>query len=348
MNGTFYPRLIVVSGPSGVGKSTIIKEVLSQLPYIKLSVSSTTRKPRPGEVDGKDYFFIDKREFERKIAKHAFLEWARVYDNYYGTSKEHVMQTLGTQHHVLLDVDTQGATAIRRSCSGAVMIFIKPPALQDLRRRLAGRGTESPESLEKRLSWSAHEIDQAKYYDHIVINHTVPEAVAQFVGIIQQAEHQQIPFLIHQDKLEQVRALKSGSDHGLLPDDEEERPPSTAPARSVRAVASADAEADAPAAGDAQPVTVVELTADEIDPLDAAGPDDSAEPLPRVPRATTLPRRHPRPDEQALVRQLVQRIRPMLTDELVEQVRARVRETLKRDLQRVLRETYQSIRSQRG
>jgi guanylate kinase len=181
----FTPRVFIVSGPSGVGKSTIIRQVLEREPDMRLSVSITTRRVRPGEVEGRDYFFVSLESFEDLIRQGEFLEWARVYDNYYGTSRSHIEGILSSNHHALLDLDTQGALQIRRSHRGAVLIFIRPPDIATLETRLRNRGTESEETLAGRLAWADHEIGLSGEYDHAVVNDRIEQAVEAFLRIVE-------------------------------------------------------------------------------------------------------------------------------------------------------------------
>lgn len=176
--------LIVVSGPSGAGKDTICRKLLKNNPQIKASISATTRKPRLGEEDEVDYFFISKEKFKRMISEGSFLEYATVYDNYYGTPKQYVMNNLENGNDVLLEIDIVGALQIKERFKDAVFIFILPPSLEELRNRIVGRGTESQSDIEKRYGAAISEIKQVIKYDYAVINDDVFEAVEDIETII--------------------------------------------------------------------------------------------------------------------------------------------------------------------
>lgn len=188
-------RLFVISGPSGTGKGTICKELVKD-EKIKLSVSMTTRSPREGEIDGVSYFFVTKEEFLQKIEADGFLEYAEVFGNYYGTPKIEVLELLDDSIDVLLEIDVQGALQIKEAYPEAVLVFILPPFLKELRNRLSGRGTETPEVLERRLGKAAHEIAFAVQYDYAVINDNLEEAVDNVRTIIK-ASHFGITGEIH-------------------------------------------------------------------------------------------------------------------------------------------------------
>ena len=149
--------LFVVSGPSGVGKSTLCRHILNNIPEIRLSVSYTTRNPRAGEQDGKEYRFISEEEFQEKIAEHAFAEWAEVYGQYYGTPWKELEQEPGSHTDILLDIDVQGARQVMKTFQKAVTIFILPPSLETLQRRLAERGTDSAQEQDRRFQKSQEE-----------------------------------------------------------------------------------------------------------------------------------------------------------------------------------------------
>ena len=188
------PRVFIVSGPSGVGKSSIIREVLRLRPNVRMTVSTTTRPPRPGEVDGQHYHFVDKAAFERRIADGGFLEWARSYDNYYGTGIHEIERIFGAGHDALLDIDTQGALQIQARFTGAVYIFIKPPDLKTLEQRLRGRNTESEDVLRKRLARAEQEIGHVDKYDHVLVNRVVDDAVREFLAIIDREKERPVQF----------------------------------------------------------------------------------------------------------------------------------------------------------
>lgn len=176
--------LIVVSGPSGAGKGTICKKLLKNNPLIKVSISSTTRLPRTGEEEGVNYFFIDKAKFESMIDDNNFLEYASVYDNYYGTPKHYVMNNLENGNDVLLEIDIVGALQIKERFKDAVFIFILPPSLEELKNRIIGRGTESLSDIEKRYGSAISEIEQVIKYDYAVVNDDVARAVQDIEAII--------------------------------------------------------------------------------------------------------------------------------------------------------------------
>ncbi|VAW40432.1 Guanylate kinase [hydrothermal vent metagenome] len=177
--------LLVLSAPSGGGKTTILKKVMADLPGLVFSVSHTTRKPRPGEEDGRDYYFVSRQEFENIRDRHpsGFLEWAEVHGNLYGTSRAAVEQRLGAGRDVVLDIDVQGAAQIRKSAD-SVTVFIAPPSLAELEARLRGRGTEDEQSLALRLENAKQELAAMDRYDYLVVNDRLDEAVESLRSII--------------------------------------------------------------------------------------------------------------------------------------------------------------------
>ncbi|OCC15039.1 Guanylate kinase [Dissulfuribacter thermophilus] len=177
-------EVFVVSAPSGAGKTTILKRVLKELNNVAFSVSHTTRPPRVGEVDGVDYHFVSKGEFQKLIEKGAFLEWAKVHSDLYGTSRSAVENALAQGIDVILDVDVQGARSIRSSYNGGVYVFIAPPSMEELKRRLEGRGTETEESLALRLENARRELEAMDEYDFIIVNDELDLAVSYMKAII--------------------------------------------------------------------------------------------------------------------------------------------------------------------
>lgn len=176
--------LFIVSAPSGSGKTTICNAIISRIPSLKFSVSYTTRNPRRGEVNDKDYTFINKEEFRLMIEKGEFLEWAEVYGEYYGTSKKRIEDLLKDGFDVLLDIDVQGAMQIKRNYNKGVYIFILPPSLNELRRRLEKRRTDLKGEIEKRMKSAIEEIKNYKYYDYVIINEDINLAIRELEAII--------------------------------------------------------------------------------------------------------------------------------------------------------------------
>ena len=180
--------LIVVSGPSGTGKGTVCGELLDSMPELAYSISATTRAPRAGEADGKNYYFLTKERFEELIAEGGFLEYANVYGNYYGTPLVKIQERLAEGNDILLEIDTQGALEVMKKCPDGLFIFLLPPSLGELERRIRGRGSETEESLKKRLGNAKAEIAIGEKYKYVVVNDTVKKAVARIKSIIV-AEH---------------------------------------------------------------------------------------------------------------------------------------------------------------
>ncbi|MBW3595446.1 MAG: guanylate kinase [Actinobacteria bacterium] len=178
-------RLYVISGPSGAGKGTVIRQVLKKHPDIMLSVSATTRPLRPGERNGIDYQFVSVPEFIGMRDRGEFLESAEVYGNYYGTPRGPVDSALRAGRDVLLELDIQGAASVKRAKPDAVLVFIEPPSLDDLHDRIRGRGTEDPDALFKRLEAAYEEVRSKGTYDHIVVNDEVERAADELARIIE-------------------------------------------------------------------------------------------------------------------------------------------------------------------
>ncbi|MTI47731.1 guanylate kinase [Sporosalibacterium faouarense] len=176
--------LIVVSGPSGAGKGTICKKLLKKNKDIQLSISATTRSPRTGEVDGVNYYFEDKEKFKAMIGNNEFLEYAEVYGNYYGTPRKNIEEKLEKGIDVLLEIDIQGALNVKNIYSDGVFIFVLPPSMEELKKRIIGRGTETQEAIKKRFNSAYKELDYAFKYDYGVINDEVDEAVKKVEAII--------------------------------------------------------------------------------------------------------------------------------------------------------------------
>jgi len=182
-------RVVIISGPSGVGKSTICREVADRLANACLSVSVTTRTPGAGEVDGMDYRFVSKAEFERLVREGFFLEYAEVFGNSYGTSKKEVEESLAAGKTVILEIDVQGARQVKLVYPDALMIFILPPSQRELAERIDNRGRDDEESAEVRLGKSGTEIASGwQYYKHMVINDDLEQAVNEVIQIIKAAE----------------------------------------------------------------------------------------------------------------------------------------------------------------
>ena len=176
--------LIVVAGPSGVGKGTVCARLFADMDNLEFSVSATTRNAREGEVDAINYFFVSHDKFDTMIADNEFLEYANVFDNKYGTPKEYVMSKLDSGRDVLLEIDVQGAVMVMDTYKDAIFIFIVPPSIGELKKRLTNRGTESEEQLALRLNKAKEEIGYAERFDYIVVNDQVEEAASEIVSII--------------------------------------------------------------------------------------------------------------------------------------------------------------------
>ena len=175
--------LIVLSGPSGVGKGTIANKLIEKNSNISLSISCTTRAPRHHEINGKDYFFIEKHEFKDKIQNGGFLEYSEHFENFYGTPKDFVLNSLKS-NDVLLEIDVNGGLDVKKSFPEAVLIMITPPSLEEVRNRLIKRGTESKNKIELRMSRVQYELDKQSLYDYAVVNDDLDQAISQIESII--------------------------------------------------------------------------------------------------------------------------------------------------------------------
>ncbi len=194
--------LVVVSGFSGAGKGTIMKELMDKYDNYALSISATTRNPRPGEVDGESYFFVTKEEFEKMIDTDRLVEYAKYVDNYYGTPKQFVEDKQAEGKDVILEIEMQGALKIKKKFPDALLIFIAPPSAEELRKRLIGRGTETEEVVSQRLCRAIIESEGVETYDYILVNDQVDTCVKKLHNLIQ-ASHDRAS--AHMDIIEQIR-----------------------------------------------------------------------------------------------------------------------------------------------
>ncbi|MGR2751644.1 guanylate kinase [Agromyces arachidis] len=184
-HGGVGDRLVVLAGPTAVGKGTVAAYIREHHPEVKLSVSATTRAPRPGEVEGEHYFFVSDDEFDRMVEGGELLEWATVHNAYrYGTPRRPVEEAIAAGHGVLLEIDIQGARSVRRAMPEATLVFLLPPSWEELVRRLVGRGTESPAEQQRRLETAKVELAAVEEFDHRVVNHEVREAAQKVVDLM--------------------------------------------------------------------------------------------------------------------------------------------------------------------
>ena len=181
--------LIIVSGFSGAGKGTLVKKLIEEYDGYALSISATTRQPRPGEADGREYFFMQKEQFERKIAENGLIEYATYCDNYYGTPREYVERQLDDGKDVILEIEIQGALKVKKQYNDALLLFVMPPSTEELRRRLVGRGTETEEVIDKRMRRATQEAQGIEEYDYIVVNDNLETCVRQLHEIISAAHN---------------------------------------------------------------------------------------------------------------------------------------------------------------
>jgi guanylate kinase len=180
-------NLFVVVAPSGAGKTSLVNALLERESNIRLSISFTTRAPREGEADGREYHFIDRARFESMIAAGDFLEHANVYGNYYGTSRRWIEEQIAGDHDVLLEIDWQGAAQVRKLFPGVVGIFILPPSLEELRRRLRARGKDAPDAIERRMASAREEISHVLEFEYIIVNERFESALDDVIAIVRAA-----------------------------------------------------------------------------------------------------------------------------------------------------------------
>ena len=183
-NTTSRGTLFVVSSPSGGGKGTIIRHVLEVVENLSYSVSYTTRAPRPGEINGREYFFVSRNNFDEMVAAGEFLEWACVHGNFYGTAKRQIADQTAAGLDIILEVDVQGAASVRQLLMDSVSVFILPPSREVLRQRLIARGTDTPEQLAVRLRNAPEELKQYSAFDYVIINDEIEKAVGQLASIV--------------------------------------------------------------------------------------------------------------------------------------------------------------------
>lgn len=176
--------LIVVSAPSGAGKSSLVKALIESMPNVEVAVSHTTRRPRPGEVDGVHYHFIDKARFEQMAAENAFVEHAQVFDNFYGTARSSLIGPLEQGRDLILEIDWQGARQIRQQFPDCVTLFVAPPGLEQLRQRLIGRGQDDVAVIERRMRDARNEMSHVHEFDYLVINDDFDEALAEMQSLV--------------------------------------------------------------------------------------------------------------------------------------------------------------------
>jgi len=179
-------KIFVISAPSGAGKTTLCTKILAQFPELAYSVSHTTRQPRADEKDGVDYFFITESEFRKRIENNLWAEWAQVHDNLYGTSMKFIEEKIERGKHLLLDIDVQGAKQLKRSFPEAITIFIMPPSIDVLEKRLKKRKSDSAEVIAKRVANAAGEISNSSFYEHVVVNEDLDLAEKELAEIISQ------------------------------------------------------------------------------------------------------------------------------------------------------------------
>jgi guanylate kinase len=185
-------RLIVLAGPSGVGKGAIVARLLAALPDLELSISATTRRPRPKEDEGRHYYFVDRADFDRMIAAGGFLEWADIFGERYGTPREPVERALAEGRDVLVEIDVQGARQVKAANPGAYMVFIKPPSLAELERRLRTRATETDQQVRRRLAKAADELAAEPEFDVTVVNDDLEQAAREVIQIVDQLRRRTI------------------------------------------------------------------------------------------------------------------------------------------------------------
>lgn len=183
-NNSRVGNLFVVSGPSGAGKGTLLSQVIERIPDAWVSVSATTRSPRPGEIEGIHYFFLDTDHFKSLVEQDGFLEWAQVHDNFYGTLKKSVVDHMNAGDQVILEIDVQGALQVRKALPEAHLVFIEPPSLEELERRLRQRGTETEDVISSRMKTAEVELAQKMEYDVQVVNDDLERAVDELVEVI--------------------------------------------------------------------------------------------------------------------------------------------------------------------
>lgn len=184
-HGTHTGRLVIISGPSGAGKGTLVERLVTRVPGLWVSVSATTRRPRPGETDGVDYYFLTSEEFDRRIAAGDFLEWAQVHGNRYGTLRSSVEAKMAEGRDVILEIDPQGALQVKALMPEAVLVFIIAPSFAELERRIRSRGAETDEQIKTRLATAVHELELVGDYDYVVENDEVSRATRELADLIE-------------------------------------------------------------------------------------------------------------------------------------------------------------------